>query len=71
MVQKFGFETFDILGINDDLKPNDEITIKAKKDEEKTIKFKTICRIDTPIEIEYYKNQGILNTVLRNQVAQE
>jgi aconitate hydratase len=34
----------------------------------KKIEFATTCRIDTPIEIEYYRNGGILQTVLRNML---
>jgi aconitate hydratase len=32
--------------------------------------FKAVCRIDTPVEIEYYRNGGILHTVLRNMLTE-
>ncbi|MFA7237117.1 MAG: aconitate hydratase AcnA [Phycisphaeraceae bacterium] len=66
-----GEETFDI-DVNDDLKPGRVLTVKAsapapgpgsESGEVKT--FKAKCRIDTPVEIEYYRNGGILHTVLR------
>jgi aconitate hydratase len=54
-----GEEVFDI-EIDPTLKPGQEVTIKAGH-----VYFTTICRIDTPVEIEYYRNGGILQTVLR------
>ncbi len=54
-----GEEVFEIK-IDDNLKPNDTIYVKAG---EKT--FETICRIDAAVELDYYKNGGILQTVLR------
>jgi len=54
-----GEEEFDIQ-VDDTLKPCQDIVVKAG---EKT--FVTSCRIDTPVELEYYKNGGILQTVLR------
>ncbi|MHA1253889.1 MAG: aconitate hydratase, partial [Candidatus Helarchaeota archaeon] len=57
---------YDIIGINN-IKPNSELTIivKNKKDDE-IKRFNVIARLDTLIEIEYYRNGGILQTVLRN-----
>lgn len=60
-----GEEEFSIIGLSDAIKPRQELTVKAG-----TKEFKVICRLDTPIEIEYYKNGGILQTVLRNFVKQ-
>ncbi len=39
---------------------------KAVKDDGSIIEFETICRIDTPVEVAYYRNGGILHTVLRD-----
>ncbi|MEQ8353573.1 MAG: aconitate hydratase AcnA [Leptospiraceae bacterium] len=58
-----GEETFEILGLSDDLKPRQELTVKADDKE-----FKVVCRLDNPVEIDYYKNGGILQTVLRSFV---
>ena len=60
-----GYETFDIEA-NDDLRPMQDIAVTATDlvtDDTKT--FAMTCRIDTPVEIEYYRNNGILHTVLR------
>jgi aconitate hydratase len=42
-----------------------ELTVTAKKPDGNTISFAAICRIDTPQEVLYYKNGGILQYVLR------
>ncbi|MEA1951441.1 MAG: hypothetical protein U9N87_08655, partial [Planctomycetota bacterium] len=61
-----GRETFDIAGLGDDLAPGDELTVRATADDGSDIKEFTVrVRIDTPVEIEYYRNGGILQTVLR------
>jgi aconitate hydratase len=52
--------------IDDNLKQKQEVTIVAKKPDGTEITFQTICRIDTPVEVDYYRNGGILQTVLRN-----
>ncbi len=59
-----GEEVYDIQGLDDDLQPGQELEIVAKGDDGEK-RFKTICRIDTPVEINYYRNGGILHTVLR------
>jgi aconitate hydratase len=62
-----GTEEFSILGIETGLKPRQKLEVIAKKNgESKT--FNVVCRIDTPIEVEYYKHGGILPYVLR-QIA--
>jgi aconitate hydratase len=61
-----GAEVYSTEGLNDDLRPGQEITIRAVKEDGTEIAFQTICRIDTPVEVEYYRNGGILQTVLRN-----
>ena len=63
-----GFETFDILGIADDLKPGAELPMKATSKDNKVIEFKVDCRLDTPVELEYYQHGGILNAVLRKNL---
>ncbi len=60
-----GFETYDILGLNEDLKPGSELTVVAKKPDGSEVRFNVIVRLDTPVEVDYYKNGGILQTVLR------
>lgn len=60
-----GTEHFDI-ELNDDLKPKQQISVRARKEDGESKSFTMTCRIDTPVEIDYYRNGGILQTVLRN-----
>ena len=62
-----GEETFDIQ-VDSSLKPLQDVNVTATSKDGKKIEFVATCRIDTPIEIEYYKNGGILQTVLRNML---
>jgi aconitate hydratase A / 2-methylisocitrate dehydratase len=61
-----GFETFDIEGLDDSLKAHSTLTVKATGRDGKSKSFKVLCRIDTPEELNYYKNGGILPYVLRS-----
>ncbi|MBM4427999.1 MAG: aconitate hydratase AcnA, partial [Chloroflexi bacterium] len=63
-----GSEVFDIEGLNDSIQPKGELTIKAKKTDGKIIEFKAIALLNTDVEVNYYRNGGILHTVLRNLV---
>jgi aconitate hydratase len=65
-----GKEVIDIVGLDNNLKPRQDVTVKAKKDDGSVVEFKAIVRIDTPIEVEYYRNGGILHTVLRKLVKE-
>ncbi len=60
-----GRETYDIVGIEQDLKPRQEVTVKATREDGSTFEFQTIARLDSPIDVTYYKNGGILLAVLR------
>lgn len=60
-----GSEIFNI-HVSDDLKPREEVKVTAQKENGETIEFETINRIDTPVEIDYYRNGGILHYVLRD-----
>ena len=64
-----GKETFDIEGIPG-LEPGKEITVRVHGEDGDTKEFITIARVDSPVEVEYLKNGGILQTVLR-QLLQE
>ena len=61
-----GTETFETVNLTDDLQPLQDVTVKAVKADGTEIVFQTTCRIDTPVEVDYYRNGGILHTVLRN-----
>ncbi len=60
-----GTETFDIPATAD-LIPLSSITVKATKESGEVIEFDAVVRLDTPVEVDYYRNGGILHTVLRN-----
>ena len=60
-----GTETFDIDDLNDDLQPGQELRVRATDSQGQTRLFTTIVRIDSPVEVDYYKNGGVLHTVLR------
>ena len=65
-----GFEHFDI-HVGDDVKPKQEIDVTATDKDGNETKFKAIVRLDTPVEVDYYRNGGILHTVLRNFLKEE
>ncbi|MEO6814837.1 MAG: aconitate hydratase AcnA [Ginsengibacter sp.] len=60
-----GKEVFSITGIAEDIKPLKEVQVIAKKEDGTVIKFGAIARMDSTIEIEYYRHGGILQYVLR------
>jgi len=64
-----GEETLDITGLSDGLKPGQHLQVRATAPDGKTQEFEVVVRIDTPIEVEYYRNGGILHTVLRRMLA--
>jgi len=65
-----GRETYDILGIDGELKPRQLMTVRATSDDGSTKEFQAIARLDSPIDIRYYHNGGILQTVLRRLAAE-
>jgi aconitate hydratase len=60
-----GDETFDLLGINDNLKPQQDVTLSITRKDGSKQSVALLLRIDTPIEVDYYKNGGILPFVLK------
>jgi aconitate hydratase len=59
-----GEEVYDI-HLDDRLEPQQPLTVTAKRPNGEVVRFTTTCRIDTPVEVVYYRNGGILHTVLR------
>ena len=59
-----GTESFDI-PVMDDVKALQELTVTANKSDGSTVVFTADVRLDTPVEVDYYRNGGILHTVLR------
>jgi len=60
-----GRERFDILGIDDSLQPKQALSVLAIADDGTETRFEVMCRIDTPVEVDYYRHGGILQYVLR------
>ena len=63
-----GTETFDV-AVTDELEPRQRITVTATKPDGAVIEFQTVARVDTPIEVDYLRNGGILHYVLRRMAA--
>src|SRR5437762_14380048 len=64
-----GEELIDVEGVREDLAPKKQLTVRATAGDGSVKTFQVICRIDTPVEIEYYKHGGILPFVLRQLAA--
>jgi aconitate hydratase len=60
-----GAETFDVLGLGPGLKPQQDLTLQITRPNGHSERVLVTCRIDTPIEIDYYQHGGILTYVLR------
>ena len=63
-----GLETFTIDGIDDDMEPGQTLVARARSANGTVTEFSVDSRIDTPVELEYYRHGGILNTVLRSML---
>jgi aconitate hydratase len=61
-----GFETYDIAGVDDALTPRQLLTVTATGPDGAVRAFQVRARIDTPEELQYFRNGGILPYVLRN-----
>jgi aconitate hydratase len=64
-----GTETYDVVGLGTKLKPQQDLTLRIARRDGKVENVPVRCRIDTPIEIDYYQHGGILPYVLRQLVA--
>ncbi|MCL7032073.1 hypothetical protein MKW94_020399 [Papaver nudicaule] len=64
-----GDETYDIEGLGDDFKPQQDVTLVINRKNGETQRVQVLLRIDTPIEVDYYKHGGILPFVLRSLLA--
>ncbi len=63
-VKDLGDATFDLLGISNDIKPQSEATLRVTKSDGSSFDVPVVVRLDTPIEIDYYRAGGILPYVL-------
>jgi len=64
-----GTETYDIVGLDASLKPQQDLTLRITRKDGSVENVSVRCRIDTPIEIDYYQHGGILPYVLRQLIA--
>jgi aconitate hydratase len=64
-----GSETYDVLGLGLSLKPQQDLMLRVTRKGGETLDVPVRCRIDTPIEIDYYQHGGILPYVLRQLLA--
>jgi len=64
-----GEETFDLEGLTSDIKPQQEVTLVIHRKDGSVQRVTVLLRIDTPIEVDYYKHGGILPFVLRSLLA--
>jgi aconitate hydratase len=66
-----GEETFEIDGLDDSLRPGATLTVTASGEAGRRVQFSAKVRIDTPVELDYYCNGGILQTVLRKLLVEK
>ncbi len=64
-----GRERFDVLGVAEGLEPGKTLTVRALADDGKETEFSVTARLDTPVEVDYYRHGGILPFVLRQLAA--
>ena len=65
-----GTETFAVLGLDENIRPRQEVTLRITRKDGSTVDQPVTLRIDTPIEIDYYRHGGILPFVLRQILAE-
>jgi aconitate hydratase len=66
-----GHEIFEVADLNDHLRPRQTLEVAATHaGSGRRTEFRTTCRIDTPVEVEYYRNGGVLHAVLRRMLAE-
>jgi aconitate hydratase len=66
-----GTEIYDVLGLGPGLKPRQDLMLRIIRASSPAAEIPVTCRIDTPIEIDYYQHGGILPYVLRQLVARK
>lgn len=66
-----GTETFDILGLSDSVQPGQKVTVAATRQDGTQFEFEAIVRLDSSVDVDYYRNSGILQTVLRQLLDEE
>ncbi len=64
-----GSEVYSVIGLSNDLRPQQEVTLRIKRQSGQEENVPLTLRIDTPIEVEYYRHGGILPYVLRQLLS--
>ncbi|MBW7474890.1 aconitate hydratase AcnA [Paenibacillus oenotherae] len=64
-----GREKFDIIGLSNDVTPGQSVQVVATREDGTTFEFPAIVRLDSMVDVDYYRNSGILQTVLRQMIA--
>ncbi len=65
-----GRETYDIEGMSSDIRPRQKVLVRVTNDEGSMKTFYAVVRIDSQVEVNYYRNGGILQTVIRNLLGE-
>ena len=63
-----GNERLSISGLSDGIEPREELTVQVERADGKVDSFRAVARLDSPVEVNYYRNGGILHTVLRKML---
>jgi aconitate hydratase len=63
-----GDEVYDIIGLSDTMEPKTTVKVKAARPDGTSVQFNAVAQLNTDVEVNYYRNRGILHTVLRNLV---
>jgi aconitate hydratase len=64
-----GTETFSVSGLSDDIRPGQQVTVTAVRTDGSSFTFPAAVRLDSLVDVDYYRNGGILQTVLRQLMA--
>jgi aconitate hydratase len=63
-----GREVFEIRGLSAGLSPRQRVTVQARREDGSLLTFHALARLDTPVDVDYFRNGGILQTVIRNLI---
>ena len=66
-----GRETFDITGLSNDVQPGQTVKVTATREDGTSFEFTALVRLDSLVDVDYYRNGGILQTVLRQIIANQ
>jgi len=66
-----GTEVYDVVGIQEGLRPGQRVSVVAHRLDGTDVRFDALARLDSEIDVEYYRNGGILHTVLRKMARGE